>query len=154
MGSFGNAQQLKKTMMKILKKILGIFMIISVLGIAYVWFFVYNKPHRNFDKAKPDVILSAQSFYNNYAKKIKSCNGKVVQINGIPKKIETNDSLAVVVFVFDQGMFGDEGVRCTMLPKYRNSAENLDLSKTVTIKGFCAGYNGTDVILEQCSIIK
>ena len=80
-------------------------------------------------------------------------NGKVLEIYGKPSGIEENDSLVIVTFVFDKGMFGDEGVRCTMLDKYNDNALALNLDDNITIKGFCSGYNETDVILEHCSIV-
>ena len=64
------------------------------------------------------------------------------------------DSLVIAVFVFNQGMFGDEGVRCTMLHGQTKLAANISKGNTVKIKGFCSGYNDTDVILEKCSLIQ
>ncbi len=139
--------------MKIIK--IGIVVaVVALLSAAYVWFFVYNKPHRNFDKAKPDVVESARQCYQNFKKSAKAFeSGKVVEIHGIPTGIEHSDSLVTVVFAFQKGMFGDEGIRCTLLPKYNEQAGRLSLHDTLKIKGFCSGYNGTDVILEECSII-
>jgi hypothetical protein len=57
------------------------------------------------------------------------------------------------VFVFEQGDFGDEGIRCTMLPKYNFEAGKLQPDVEIKVKGYCTGYNETDVILEKCSII-
>lgn len=127
---------------------------VVLLALAYVWFFVYNKPHRNFEKARPDVVESARQCYQNFKKSAKAPeSGKVVELFGVPKSIEHSDSLVTVVFAFQQGMFGDEGVRCTLLPKFNGEAGRLSLHDPVRIKGFCSGYNGTDVILEECSIV-
>ncbi len=138
-------------------KALKIGLIIVVLGLlsaAYVWFFVYNKPHRDFEKARPDVVESARQCYRNFKKSAKAPeSGKVVELSGVPKAIEHSDSLVTVVFAFQQGMFGDEGVRCTLLPQYNQEAGRLSLHDTVRIKGFCSGYNGTDVILEEGSLV-
>ncbi len=142
--------------MKKLLKIVGILAIIGVLAAAYVWFFVYNKPHRDYENAKPDHVMSANACYQHYVKGEQdevSYTGKILELSGIPSGIEDRDSLVVLAFVFNKGMFGDEGIRCTMLSKYNETALGLDLNENVTVKGFCSGYNGTDVILEQCSII-
>ncbi len=136
------------------KKITGILILVGILGAAYVWFFVYNKPHRDYEAAKPDFVLTASSCYNYFAMHKKDYTGKVLQIKGIAQKVETDDSLVVIVFVFNEGMFGDEGIRCTLLPKYHEQAKTLNLKKPVTVKGYCTGFNDTDVILENCSIIK
>ena len=121
---------------------------------AYIWFFVYNKPHRDFERARPDFVLSAEKCYNDFVAGKKIYTGKVVQISGKNAKFEINDSLTTLVFVFNEGMFGDEGIRCTLLPRYGKKVHEIDFSKPVTLKGFCSGFNDTDVILESCSIVE
>ncbi len=140
--------------MKKVIKITGVLFFVAVLAAAYVWFFVYNKPHRNFEKAKPEIVESARQSYQNLKANPRAAEaGKVIEIYGIPTGVEHSDSLVVVVFAFQKGIFGNEGVRCTILPDYRKEALKLSTRDTVYIKGFCSGYNGTDVILEDCSII-
>ena len=138
-------------------KVFAFAAIICILAIAYMWFFMYNKPHKDFEKANPDYVISAIECYNHYAigKNTEENNytGKVLQISGTPSSIENNDSTIVVVFAFNSGMFGDEGIRCTMLQSHNEKAKGLTTTRSIIIKGFCSGYNDTDVILEQCSIV-
>lgn len=143
--------------MKKLVKVIGVLAVLGVLALGYIWFFVYNKPHRDFEKAKADYSLSADECYQHFAAGSDGDNGytgKVLEISGSPSLVESNDSMVVLAFVFSEGMFGDEGIRCTMLPTYSDQTLALSMDKNVTVKGFCAGYNGTDVVLEQCSIVK
>ena len=58
-----------------------------------------------------------------------------------------------MVFAYRKGDFGDEGVRVTMLPEYHQAGKAINPFKPVVIKGLCTGYNDTDVILENGSII-
>ena len=142
--------------MKKLLKIGGILAVVGILAGAYIWFFVYNKPHRDYEKATADYVVTAGECYQKYAGgNPVECEytGKVLEISGKPSLVEQSDSLVVLAFVFNEGMFGDEGIRCTMLPNYNNTALALNIDLGVTVKGFCSGYNGTDVILEQCSIV-
>ena len=142
--------------MKKLLKIAVILAIIGVLSAMYVWFFVYNKPHRNYQTAEVDFTLPAQMCYNQYVNRADEAiqyTGKVLQIDGIPSSIEKTDSTVIIVFAYNTGMFGDEGIRCSVLPDYQDKVEEIKLMKQVVMKGYCAGYNGTDVILEYCSII-
>ena len=143
--------------MKKLFKIIGILALVGIIAAVYGWFFVYNKPHPDYEKATADYQLAANECYQQYVERIdwasEEHNGKVLEIYGKPSGIEENDSLVIVTFVFDKGMFGDEGVRCTMLDKYNDNALALNLDDNITIKGFCSGYNETDVILEHCSIV-
>ncbi len=144
--------------MKKHKNKFGISFLILVLAVAYIWFFIYNKPHRNIEKAAADFELSADACYHTFKSGdpeiAQSYLGKIITLSGVPSFYEEGESLSVLVFVYDQGMFGDEGIRCNLLPHYNETAQQLDLSKPVTIKGYCSGYNETDVILEQCSILE
>jgi len=140
--------------MKKFKRIIGILFITGIIAAIYVWVFVYNKPHKNFEKAKPDIVLAARQCYDDFSEHKALEGGKVVEIHGIPSGIENSDSMVVVYFTFKKGMFGDEGIRCTMLPDFQKSALALSTHDTVYIKGFCSGYNGTDVILQSSSLIR
>lgn len=127
-----------------------------IMTATYIWFFVYNKPHQDYAKADADYILTAEDCYTQFSNGLDIASqytGKVLQIEGIPSSIETEGSMVIVVFAFNRGMFGDEGIRCTFLPDLQNKAKELSLAKKVLIKGHCTGYNGTDVIMEQCSLI-
>jgi hypothetical protein len=147
--------------MKKLFKYGSLLALIGILAATYIWFFVYNKPHTDYETATPDYTLQAKDCYLSFSgqqiftEKQGAVNytGKVLQLSGIASKVETIDSLTVVVFVYDNGVFGDEGIRCTLLPNHVKTAKQFDFSKEITIKGFCAGYNDTDVILQYCSII-
>lgn len=142
-----------------MKKILKIgagLAVVGILAALYVWFFVYNKPHRDYEKADADFVISAEACYNHYASNTKDSQqylDKVLQVHGIPSVIESTDSTVIVVFAFNSGMFGDEGIRCTMLPNQFDQTRNLTLAENISIKGYCTGYNGTDVILEHCSLV-
>lgn len=144
--------------MKKLKKIVAVLVILGIVGAVYIWFFVYNKPHRDYEKASVDFSIEAVDCYREFASNAGGVQniytGKILEISGTPAKIESNDSLCVVVFVFNEGMFGDEGIRCTMLASHHQKAKQLDIIKNVKIKGFCSGYNETDVVLEHCSIVE
>lgn len=139
-----------------MKIIAGLF-VIGIMAALYVWFFVYNKPHRDYEKAKPDHKLSAQEVFSQYRNDKALADslyaGMVLQVHGRLAKVESRDSLVVAIFIFDQGMFGDEGVRCTMLSNQHSVLENFGKGDHIVIKGYCTGYNDTDVILEHSSVI-
>jgi hypothetical protein len=138
--------------------IILVIILIGILGGIYGYFFVYNKPHTDYEKADADVVISAKAIYNAFkedkVKATKEYNGKVVQIKGTMKMIEEKNSLITVVFVFSQGDFGDEGIRCTLLPKFNEEIKTLKPDDYINIKGYCTGFNDTDVIIEKCSIVQ
>jgi hypothetical protein len=142
----------------ILIKLAGIIMFVGVITGSLMYAFVYNKAHKDFEKIKPDYTLSATELYNSFKANTTETgtkyNGKVLEVTGALTKVESTDSLVIAVFVFYCGLFGDEGIRCTMLPKFNEAARKLQPAKIYTIKGYCTGFNESDVILEQCSVIK
>ena len=145
----------------IMKKIIKIgigLLIIGIIAGTLGYVFIYNKPHRNFEKASPDFNLSAFELFDAYISDRNMAetkyNGKVIQLNGKIQKTEKVDSIVIGVFVFQEGLFGDEGIRCTMLPKFNDEILKVKPETSVLIKGFCTGYNDTDVILEKCTLIQ
>lgn len=145
---------------KNMKRWIMILLGLAVAGVAaglLIYHFVINKPQPDFEKIKPDYSLSAGTFYHefksNKANAHKLYNGKMIELTGNLARVESADTLTIAVFVFNQGMFGDEGIRCTMLKKFSGDAKKLKPDGTVKIKGYCAGFNETDVILEHCSLI-
>ena len=139
-------------------KILGGLFVLGVIAALLVYFFVYNKPHPDWLELKPVYTLSAAELYGQFESASEVANekysGKILLIEGIYDHIERVDSLVIAVFVFNQGVFGDEGVRCTMLQAQNKLAANIFEGNSIKIKGFCSGYNDTDVILEKCSLIQ
>ncbi len=143
-----------------MNKWIKIFLILAAMGFigaAAVYFFVYNKPHTNYEKAKPDFEMTAQALYNAFANSQSEAeqiyNGKIIQIEGSLDSVEEADSLVIAIIAFDQGMFGPEGIRCSMLENHSNTVKQINSGTIVQLKGFCSGFSGTDVILESCSVI-
>lgn len=138
-------------------KILLALFVTGVIAAILVYVFVYNKPHPDYEKLKPDYSLKAQELYNSYKTNKTGADkiyiGKVVEISGNLSKLEVNDTLVVAVFVFEQGMFGDAGIRCSFLRNFNERAKALQAGADVKIKGYLTGYNDSDVIMEECSII-
>lgn len=138
-------------------KIIVTLILLGILGGAAGYFFVYNKPHVNYEKARADFSLTGEELFRMYsAHKLQAemtYNGKVLEVQGRVSTVENPDSMTVVVFALREGMFGDEGIRLTMLENYREKANALKRGDVVTVKGYCTGYNDTDIILEKCSII-
>lgn len=127
----------------------------GIVAAAALYFLVYNKPHPDYEKAKPDYVLSAEALYLSFVDDEMAANskftGSIVAIDGQLAEVEQLDDLVIVTFVFDEGFFGGEGVRCTMLERHHATALELVPGRQVTIKGLCTGFTGSDVILEHCS---
>ncbi|MBE0638075.1 MAG: hypothetical protein IH598_06130 [Bacteroidales bacterium] len=143
--------------MKTWIKVIGTLVIVGLIALFVVYKFFYNKPHPDFENQKADFSVVASDLFQSYKDDnitaVERFNGKLLEVTGVLTKIDTPDDLTVAVFEFDEGMFGPEGVRITMLPEYAQPLINLGIGKEITIKGFCTGYNETDVILEKGSIV-
>jgi hypothetical protein len=144
--------------MKKWMKIIGALAVIGILAALYVWFYIINKPHTDYEKADPDQIVACEELFlqyrNDKALADSLYTGKVLQITGPLSKVSSKDTLVVAIFVFDEGMFGDEGIRCVMLPNHYAALGDYGIGSIITLKGYCTGYNDTDVIIEKSSIIK
>jgi hypothetical protein len=143
-----------KTWIKILIALILIGIIAGILG----YFFIYNKPHKDYSKAKAEFSLTAEELYKSFIENTDEAeqlyNGKVLEIDGNLTAWETSDDLVILVFAYGNGMFGPEGVRCTMLSEFHDEAKNIKEGEPIKLKGLCTGYTGVDVILDKCSVVK
>lgn len=142
--------------MKNLKKLILVGLILGLVGAGYVWFFVYNKEHTDYTQIEASFQLNAEECFTSFVEgteESKQMIGEVIQIQGTPQKLEKGDSLNTLIFVFNEGMFGDEGIRCVLSSEDSKTAESLSLPSLVSIKGYAIGYNETDFVMEQCTIV-
>ena len=144
--------------MKTWLKVILVLFVLGVAAAALIWIFYINKPKTDFEKKKADFSLSANDLYSYYktnkAKADSLYIGKVLEISGTLNKVEKADSQVIAVFIFEQGDFGDQGIRCTMLPKFSLEMSNAKTGIDIRIKGHCTGYDDTDVKLTDCSVVK
>lgn len=138
-------------------KILLILFILGLLGGFIGYKFFYNKQHPDYEVLKEDFSMDAKQLFEGFKRNpegfARLYNGKVGIVTGRLSHTEIVDSTVTAVFVFNQGDFGDEGIRCVMLSKYNIEAQRLQPDGEVSLKGYCTGFNDTDVIFEKCSIV-
>lgn len=138
-----------------LKKIfIGLLAIGLFLGV-YAYFFMYHKSHPDYENLEADLMIGTEELFYQCRDEGNAAlyTGKILEINGLAHQIEKHDSLMTLVFVYEEGMFGAEGVRVTFLPQYNQKISKLELNSKISIKAYCTGYNDTDVILEKASLI-
>ncbi len=137
-------------------KIFLTILFIGVIAGLLVFQFVYNKSHPDYEKEIALYTLEAKDLLDEYRNSNAEANdkytGTVIQVRGEIDKIEQNDSLTVAVIALSKGLFGDEGIRCTMLPEYAKEVKQMTLPEYAVVKGLCVGYNDTDVVMEHCSL--
>ncbi len=141
-----------------MKKWIKILAVLTVIGIAaatYVYVFVYNKAHPDYAQLEPKISLTAENCFTTFRVNEAEANerfiGKMIQLSGHLTQIEHSGDQTIFYFILSEGMFGNEGVRVSMIPDEKLS--NITAGHSITLKGFCTGYNQTDVILEHGSVI-
>jgi hypothetical protein len=145
-----------------MKKLLKIGLFLFVAGLitaALVWKFYVNKPHEDIENATPAFIMTTGELWRQYNSEYKTADsmytGKVIELSGTITHTEKSDSLVYVVFVMEEdSLFGDKSVRCEMFRKYNDETFAIAAASPVRIKGFCTGYDQTDVKFNKCSIVK
>ncbi len=145
-----------------MKNLLRIALILAGLGLitaALVWKFYVNKPHEDIENTTPAYSMSAEQLWKAYTSDMKTAdslyNGKVIELSGVMNRTDKSDSLVYAVFVMEiDSMFGDKSVRCEMLQKFADETAQLSPDVPVKIKGFCTGFDGTDIKFNKSVIIK
>lgn len=135
------------------KKLLILSLLIIIVG-GYIAYSYYNKPHRDIEKEKATLEVSAVDIMSEFETNEKSANEKylnnVVLVEGKIRTITPNSSGANIVLQTKNPMFG---ISCSMLPKYNTDIEKIKENDIVKIKGKCDGFID-DVVLSKSSIIK
>ncbi len=132
-------------MMKKIKIIVLLIFSIALLGSAYAWFFVWNKPQQNV-KSATAIPVQATTLFSEYSTNEKNANAryidKIVEVSGTVSSISKNsEGKTVVLLKTDDLMFG---VNCTM-----EEVVKIKEGETVSLKGICTGYL-TDVVVIRC----
>ncbi len=134
-----------------------ILVVAGVIGGGLVYKFIYNKPHPDYEMEPASHKLSAEALFEAFRENSDQAgneyNGEIIEINGEFDNIEEHEGTLTVVFAFDEGMFGPEGVRVTMIEKFNDSIREHSRAAEIRLKGFCSGYNGSDVVMKNGSIV-
>jgi len=149
-------------MKKSILYIFGVGLLLALGAALYVWFFVYNKPHRDIEKATPDFTLGADAFIGEFdasdTASDRKFNDKVIQFSGTVKKTEAADT--TVTLIFDYGT--NYIITAQVLPKYKTEMAALAPGTAVTVKGLYNGFLAGDpefglpgsILLNKCSPVK
>ncbi|MDP3463509.1 MAG: hypothetical protein Q8S18_12025 [Bacteroidales bacterium] len=144
--------------MKKWMKILGILAALGVAGAIVGYVFVYNKSHPDYEKKTAKYVVSAEELFFAFKKDEMATsnqfNGQLIEITGIMNEVEATDESRIVYMVLGEGMFGNEGVRISMMASQNEACDALSVGKQITVKGLCVGYNETDVIIQHGTLTK
>ena len=128
-----------------LKKI-TISALIMLVILCLAVYKMYNKPHKNIAKSKPDVQLTHDKLVNAFIADEDKANAqyldKVVEVTGPIVKINHEEN-KTIISLGKGDLFGN--IDCHMSVDNKN----LVVGEKVTIKGVCTGYL-MNVVLVRC----
>ena len=134
-----------------MKKLI-VMLAILVGGAGAFGFYYYHKPRTGVSGLTPAVIADAKELFEAYDTDEASANakylGKVVEVFGIVKSVETDDRGTMNVMIDTGNEMGS--VNC----QFEKTEEMPDIKKSnsVLIKGFCSGLL-FDVVLVDCELV-
>jgi len=122
----------------------------------------FNRKAADLENATPVVSTTSPKILEDFSKDIQTSNqrylGKVVQLNGIVREIQTDKKGFVTIVLGDES--SPSSVRCSIDSLHNNEVASLSASKEVSIKGICTGYSadelgiGADLLLNRCIVVR
>jgi len=142
--------------MKKIKKFRNIVFFIAVIifiAVAIFGYFLYNKPHRDVQKAKVDFTITSPAllseFESNSTTATEKYIGKILLVSGKVESINFNDTIASAQLTGD----GTFGINCSFNREGTKGLNDIQVGNLIQVKGECKGYID-DVILNNCYLIK
>ncbi len=128
--------------------IFGLLFLMGVAGV--IW--VFNKPHKNIESAKPDFQLEVKDMIAGFAEEDSLAHAKyfekVIELTGEIGQVQEVDTLSMLTFTSDESSFQ---LSCMMDPSDTNP---LAARQTVKLKCLYAGYLSPDEEFELPGDIK
>ena len=149
-------------------KIVAVIALIGILIGSSVAIYLFNMPHRNIQETKSDYTLKAAAIVTEYLTNPQEANNKYLDSEGESKILEVEGTIASITEDFNNQKVvllkprdKEAGVSCTFTIGTNQSASNLSIGQTVTIKGVIrsgAAYDEDlemyeNVIMEKCDVI-
>lgn len=133
-----------------------IFIIIAalvVIGLAtgiYMW----NKPHKNMQRASADLTISAPDLMTAFNEDETAANAKyldkVIAVKGKVLETNTNGEVTTVSLLTNDD-FG--AISCELDQMSKQSRTAFAAGEEITLKGICAGKT-IDVVLVRCVLVE
>ncbi len=134
-----------------MKKTWLIVILLMAIVAAYFTWQAYNKPVPTLHDIKPELEISAEQIFADFAADEESANqkylGKVVLISGNVLDVNLSPNEFSTIYVDANDAMGS--VSCQLEKGEETKAEKLNAGMVVSIKGKCTGL-AMDVVLTQC----
>ncbi len=131
-----------------MKKIIIGLLVLALLGGVYVWFFVYNKPHKDIANSEAEIKVEASVLVQDFARNLDSAKmkyaDKVVEITGKADLINTDDSISTIGFNEDLNYY----ISVELLGVEKTELEKIKPGDEVTVKALFVGFLEEDVTMD------
>lgn len=132
-----------------LKRTIPVVLLV-LIGIAYYVHGLYSEKVPQAKGKAADVSIGAAAIHDAFSADElaagKRFNDKVVAVTGTVREVSVDAEGRATVLLGGEGHSGY--VACEFAP---DEPHDLSLGATVTIQGFCAGFN-MDVLLQRCAV--
>jgi len=127
------------------------YIFIGLAAVVVFGIYMYNKPHKNVGRAKPDFSMDAKALFTDFEEREEESNtkylDKVVQVTGVVREVVVDDEGKVSVTLDTGNDFF--GVICELQETSKWTKEDFKAGQEVTFKGLCSGML-MDVVLVRC----
>ncbi len=131
-----------------MKKLIYAIILLGLIG-GGIGMYMFNKTVPTLDNAKPDYNLTANELFDAFDADENSAMQKyenaVISVTGEVVSYKSDDNQNIIILKADNAMAG--GINCALNDKI----SNIQVGKTVTIKGRCQGFL-IDVVLNNCNV--
>ena len=142
-------------------KIIGIIAVIAVIIGVVAGYFIYNKPHKNYEKAKADFTLTANELFNEFEENSDQANQKydkkVIELTGGVDEINKLQNNSSALIMMGGGINAELQSIYSTDDKYKKKLAELKSEDQVTVKCRYVGFEdliSTEVKLDNCYIVK
>lgn len=142
-----------------MKRITLVLLLIIILAGGWYAYRAYTGKVKSLSKVKTEITITANELLAAFEKDTAAANrlylGKVIEVTGHVKSVETEEGAATV-------SLGESGtmssVRCSMDTAFVQQAASIQQGSAITVKGACTGFIseellGSDVILNRCIVV-
>lgn len=137
-----------------MRKTLLIIISLLLIGALATGIYLWNKPHKNLQKATADITITAPELMAAFNEDETAANAKyldkVVAVTGKVRESVTSGDVTIISLEAEDEL---GAVTCELDRFRKQDAISVSAGEQITVKGLCSGKT-IDVVLVQCVVTK
>lgn len=126
-----------------------IFLVLVVILGGWIGYKMYNKPHQDLTRMKPDYTFTSaallQEFEANEETAQNKFLNKIIRIEGNLSDIQQIDQKLILIIDTGNPL---SNIQCEMDPRYIKAEKAFTAGQPITVQGICSGKL-MDIVLNQ-----